>query len=103
MTTRQLAGYFLGQKDYRSCLALQEQLHAARTAGALGDTVLFVEHPAVSPSVRATVARAAVAVAVRVFMGGSCRSARSLRGNGSFGPAAADACVAGSTHTRLQL
>ena len=41
MTTRQLAGYFLGQKDYRSCLALQERLHAARTAGAAGDTVLF--------------------------------------------------------------
>ena len=47
MTTRQLAGYFLGRQDYRSCLALQEKLHAARTAGAVGDTVLFVEHPAV--------------------------------------------------------
>jgi lipoyl(octanoyl) transferase len=47
MTTRQLAGYFLGKKDYRSCLALQEHLHAARTAGSVGDTVLFVEHQAV--------------------------------------------------------
>ena len=47
MTTRQLAGYFLGRQDYRSCLTLQESLHAARTAGAVGDTVLFVEHPAV--------------------------------------------------------
>ena len=45
--TRKLAGYFLGRKDYRSCLALQEQLHAARTAAGVGDTVLFVEHPAV--------------------------------------------------------
>ena len=45
--TRQLAGYFLGRKDYRSCLALQEQLHAARTRADVGDTVLFVEHPAV--------------------------------------------------------
>ena len=45
--TRQLAGYFLGRRDYRSCLALQEQLHAARTAAGVGDTVLFVEHPAV--------------------------------------------------------
>jgi len=45
--TRQLAGYFLGRRDYRSCLALQEQLHGARTASTIGDTVLFVEHPAV--------------------------------------------------------
>jgi lipoyl(octanoyl) transferase len=42
--TRQLSGYFLGRKEYRSCLALQEQLHAARTAGSVGDTVLFLEH-----------------------------------------------------------
>ncbi|HYP88127.1 MAG TPA: lipoyl(octanoyl) transferase LipB [Polyangiaceae bacterium] len=47
MTRRRLAGYFLGRRDYRSCLALQEQLHAARVAGEVGDTVLFVEHPAV--------------------------------------------------------
>jgi lipoyl(octanoyl) transferase len=47
MTVRKLAGYFLGQRDYRSCLALQEELHAARVAGSVGDTVLFVEHPAV--------------------------------------------------------
>jgi lipoyl(octanoyl) transferase len=47
MTQRRLAGYFLGRREYRSCLALQEQLHAARVAGAVGDTVLFVEHPAV--------------------------------------------------------
>jgi lipoyl(octanoyl) transferase len=45
--TRQLAGYFLGRRDYRSCLALQEELHAARSAGNVGDTVLFVEHPPV--------------------------------------------------------
>lgn len=45
--TRRLAGYFLGRRDYRSCLALQEQLHAARLAGGAPDTVLFVEHPAV--------------------------------------------------------
>jgi lipoyl(octanoyl) transferase len=44
---RQLTGYFLGQREYRSCLALQEELHAARSAGTIGDTVLFVEHPAV--------------------------------------------------------
>ena len=45
--TRRLAGYFLGRRDYRSCLTLQEELHAARSAGSVGDTVLFVEHPAV--------------------------------------------------------
>ena len=45
--TRKVAGYFLGQRDYRSVLRLQEQLHAARVAGSVGDTVLFVEHPAV--------------------------------------------------------
>lgn len=45
--TRRLAGYFLGQRDYRSVLALQEQLHEARVAGTVADTVLFVEHPAV--------------------------------------------------------
>jgi lipoyl(octanoyl) transferase len=45
--TRRLAGYFLGRRDYRSTLALQEQLHEARTGGLAGDTVLFVEHPAV--------------------------------------------------------
>lgn len=45
--TRRLTGYFLGRRDYRSCLALQEQLHAARAAGDAADTVLFVEHPAV--------------------------------------------------------
>jgi lipoyl(octanoyl) transferase len=47
MTQRRLAGYFIGQRDYRSVLSLQEQLHAARVAGSVGDTVLFVEHPAV--------------------------------------------------------
>jgi lipoyl(octanoyl) transferase len=45
--TRRLDGYFLGKRDYRSCLQLQEQLHAARMAGTAPDTVLFVEHPAV--------------------------------------------------------
>lgn len=44
---RRISGYFLGRRDYRSCLALQEQLHAARAAGGVGDSVLFVEHPAV--------------------------------------------------------
>lgn len=44
---RRLSGYFLGRREYRSCLALQEQLHAARAAGHVGDSVLFVEHPAV--------------------------------------------------------
>src|SRR5262249_47798920 len=47
MSARQLTGYFLGRREYRACLALQEQLHAARVAGELGDTVLFVEHPPV--------------------------------------------------------
>lgn len=45
--TRSLSGYFLGQHDYRSCLALQEELLAARAAGQVGDSVLLVEHPAV--------------------------------------------------------
>jgi lipoyl(octanoyl) transferase len=44
---RSFAGYFLGRRDYRACLALQEELHAARAAGSVGDTLLFVEHPAV--------------------------------------------------------
>jgi len=44
---RRLAGFFLGQRPYLPCLALQERLHAARAAGSVGDTVLFVEHPAV--------------------------------------------------------
>jgi lipoyl(octanoyl) transferase len=47
VTTRQLDGYFLGKREYRACLSLQEQLHAARAAGSVGDTVLFVEHPPV--------------------------------------------------------
>jgi len=47
MTERRLAGYFLGQRDYRTVLALQERLHAARVSGSVGDTVLFVEHPTV--------------------------------------------------------
>ena len=47
MAQRRLSGYFLGRRDYRSCLALQEQLHTARVVAATGDTVLFVEHPAV--------------------------------------------------------
>jgi lipoyl(octanoyl) transferase len=47
MTERTLAGYFLGLRDYRSVLSLQEELLAARAAGQIGDTVLFVEHPAV--------------------------------------------------------
>ena len=47
MSGRRLAGYFLGRRDYRSVLGLQERLHAERVSGAVGDTVLFVEHPAV--------------------------------------------------------
>lgn len=45
--SRRIDGYFLGRRDYHSCLALQEQLHTARVAGAVDDTVLFVEHPSV--------------------------------------------------------
>jgi lipoyl(octanoyl) transferase len=44
---RRLAGYYLGRRDYPSVLRLQEQLHEARVRGDVGDTVLFVEHPAV--------------------------------------------------------
>ena len=44
MTVRRLDGYFLGTREYRACLSLQEQLHARRVAGDVGDTVLFVEH-----------------------------------------------------------
>jgi len=44
---RRLAGYFLGRREYRAVLSLQERLHGARASGAVGDTVLFVEHPAV--------------------------------------------------------
>lgn len=44
---RRLTGYFLGRREYRACLQLQEQLHAARAVGSVGDSVLFVEHPAV--------------------------------------------------------
>lgn len=47
MTLRQLDGYWLGRRDYRSCLSLQEALLAARAAGGGRDSVLFVEHPAV--------------------------------------------------------
>ena len=47
MTKRKLDGYFLGRRDYRSCLTLQERLLAGRAAGSVPDTVLFVEHPAV--------------------------------------------------------
>jgi lipoyl(octanoyl) transferase len=47
MTQRKLAGYYLGRRDYRTCLALQESLHGARSAAQVGDTVLLVEHPAV--------------------------------------------------------
>jgi lipoyl(octanoyl) transferase len=47
MIARRLDGYFLGKREYRACLSLQEQLHAARVAGSISDTVLFVEHPAV--------------------------------------------------------
>ncbi len=47
MTKRRLDGYFLGKRDYRSCLALQERLLAERAAGRAPDTVLLVEHPPV--------------------------------------------------------
>ena len=47
MTPRRLTGYYLGQRDYGSVLRLQEQLHEARVAGRVGDTVLLCEHPAV--------------------------------------------------------
>lgn len=45
--TRRLAGYYLGKRDYRSVLALQERLHEARARGEGQDTVLLLEHPAV--------------------------------------------------------
>jgi len=41
---RTLDGIWLGQEAYEPVLALQERLHAARRAGKIGDTVLFVEH-----------------------------------------------------------
>jgi lipoyl(octanoyl) transferase len=44
---RSLTGYFLGMRDYASCLELQERLHAARVEGRAPDSVLFVEHPPV--------------------------------------------------------
>jgi lipoyl(octanoyl) transferase len=42
--TRKLRGVYLGRRRYTPLLALQEELHARRVAGTLGDTVLFLEH-----------------------------------------------------------
>ena len=42
--TRTLDGIWLGRQAYEPVLALQEALHAARREGAIGDTVLFLEH-----------------------------------------------------------
>jgi lipoyl(octanoyl) transferase len=43
-TTRALRGLWLGRRPYGPVHQLQEQLFEARRAGAVGDTVLFLEH-----------------------------------------------------------
>jgi lipoyl(octanoyl) transferase len=42
--TRALRGVWLGRRRYEPVHALQEKLLAARQSGAMGDTLLFVEH-----------------------------------------------------------
>jgi lipoate-protein ligase B len=42
--TRELAVLELGRRDYRSALALQEELHAKRVRGEITDTLLLLEH-----------------------------------------------------------
>jgi hypothetical protein len=41
---REFQGLWLGRRRYDAVHELQERLHAERRAGAIGDTVLFVEH-----------------------------------------------------------
>jgi len=41
---RALRGIWLGRRPYEPVLALQRELHEARTSGLCGDTVLFLEH-----------------------------------------------------------
>ncbi len=41
---RELAVMELGRRDYRSVLALQEELHAKRVRGEIADTLLLLEH-----------------------------------------------------------
>jgi len=45
--TGPLEAAWLGRADYRSVWALQRELSAARSEGAIGDRLLLVEHPAV--------------------------------------------------------
>jgi lipoyl(octanoyl) transferase len=42
-----MAGYWLGRVGYRAAWDLQKRLAGARAAGAIGDTLLLLEHPAV--------------------------------------------------------
>jgi lipoyl(octanoyl) transferase len=44
VVSRNFDGIWLGRRSYAPVLELQERLHAARRAGEIGDTVLFVEH-----------------------------------------------------------
>lgn len=44
MTRRSLRGIWLGRRAYEAVYALQRRLHDQRASGALGDTVLFLEH-----------------------------------------------------------
>lgn len=57
LTLRRLAGLRSGEGtcvDYLDALALQRELHAARVAGEIGDTVLLLEHDAVYTAGRRT-------------------------------------------------
>ena len=44
---RTVVAHWLGRVPYEQALALQEELHAARIEGLVGDTILFLEHPPV--------------------------------------------------------
>jgi len=57
LTLRRLGGLRSGEAacvDYQDALALQRELHAARVAGEIGDTVLLLEHDAVYTAGRRT-------------------------------------------------
>jgi lipoate-protein ligase B len=41
---RELSVLKLGRRDYASALALQNELHAARVGGEIGDTLILLEH-----------------------------------------------------------